>query len=175
MSDQANHIVHDAFGMLPNGLYLMTAAHNGTRSGILVSSVSRCCDEPNLICVSARKGHKIDPLIRDSRSFAVGVVKASDKLVSRRFKTSSTVPTGYLSTEEDDPFDAIPTRTLITGAPVLERCMTWFDCEVLRRIDLESEMELFVGVVVSVLHEGERMDVGSNGVEGQGDEGYRSA
>jgi flavin reductase (DIM6/NTAB) family NADH-FMN oxidoreductase RutF len=60
---------------------------------------------------------------------------------------------------DDDPFDAIPTRTLVTGAPILLRCTTWFDCEVMRRVDLEADKELYVGMIVSVLHNGEQLNI----------------
>lgn len=159
MGDQTNQIVSDALGLLPLGSFLLTAAHDGARSGMLVSSVQRCCDEPSLICVAARKGHKIDPLIRDSRSFAIGIVDPEDKLVHRRFRYTDSAPTEFVLAGDDDPFDAIPTRTLVTGSPILTRCTTWFDCEVMRRVDLESEMELFVGVVVAVWHDGEQMKI----------------
>ena len=174
MTDQTNQAVDQALGLLPNGLYLMTAAHGDVRSGILVSAVSRCCDSPNLLCVSARKGHKIDPLIRDSRSFAVGIVDPNDKLITRRFMDSAAEPIESINGEHDDPFDAIETLQLATGAPILARCTTWFDCEVLRRIDLESETELLVGAVVAVLHNGQRMDINRNESNGHPDEGYRS-
>lgn len=159
MDEQQNQLVDGALTRLPSGCYLMTAANDGVRSGMLVHSVVQCCADPMLICVAARKGHKIDPLIRDSRSFAIGIVEPSDKLVARRFRSTDSVPTEYLSVDEDDPFDAVETQKLVTGSPILMRCMTWFDCEVLRRIDLESEMELFVGVVVAVMHNNEQVQI----------------
>jgi len=144
---------------LPIGHYLMTAGHDGQRSGMMVSSVQRCCDDPALICVAARKGHKIDPLIRDSRSFAIGIVDPSDKLVLRRFSSTDAAPREIADLGDDDPFDAIETRTLVTGAPILMRCTTWFDCEVMRRVDLEAETELFVGLIVSIWHNGQQVKI----------------
>ena len=147
--------VDQAFGLLPSGQYLMTAAHAGHRSGLVVGSLVRCCDEPALVCVSARKGHRIDSLIRDSRSFAVGIMTPGDKMIARKFKKSSSIPPGLHQPIEDDPFDGLETQVLETGSPMLMRCRTWFDCEVMRRVDLESDTELFVGLVVGVFHEGQ--------------------
>jgi len=157
MEERTNQLIADALGVLPTGQYLMTAGHGGRRCGMIVSSVQRCCDEPALMSVAARKGHKIDPLIRDSRSFAVGVIDPGDKLVLRRFANTDAAPSALLPVGEDDPFDAIETRSLVTGSPILTRCSTWFDCEVVRRVDLESETELFVGLVVSIWHQGEQI------------------
>ena len=159
MEEPNNQLVDQALELLPMGRFLLTAAHDGVRSGMLVDSVQRVCSEPHLICVAARKGHKIDPLIRDSRSFAIGLVDPGDKLVNRRFQFTDSAPTEFVLPGDDDPFDAIPTLTLKTGSPILERCTTWFDCEVIRRVDLEAETELFVGLVLSIWHGGQQMKV----------------
>tara|TARA_R110002073_G_scaffold118918_3_gene258934 strand:+ start:21364 stop:21864 length:501 start_codon:yes stop_codon:yes gene_type:complete len=151
--------IGDAFGLLPLGSYLMTSAHGGHRSGLVVSSLVRCCQDPALICVSARKGHRIDSLIRDSRSFAVGIMSADDKMIARKFKSSDSAPPALHQPIEDDPFDGLDTKTFETGSPLLMRCTTWFDCEVMRRIDLESDTELFVGLVVGLMHNGERIKI----------------
>lgn len=157
MDDLNSQLVDQALGLLPMGSYLMTASHDGVRSGMLVCSAFRCCDEPNLICVSARKGHKIDPLIRDSRSFAIGIIDPDDKLIRRRFRSTDSVPTEFTLVGDDDPFDALPTQILQTGSPILTRCATWFDCEVMRRVDLEAETELFVGLIISIWHRGQEI------------------
>lgn len=159
MSQPSDHVVEQAFASMPGGSYLLTAAFDGTRSGMIVQWVSRCCDDPMLICVSAKKGHAIDPLIRDSHSFALGVIDPDDKLICRLFGKASTWPNEHQSDEDDDPFDAMPTAKLVTGAPTLPRCPIWFDCEVLRRIDLESDTELFVGLVLGVSYQGEAVKI----------------
>lgn len=142
-----------ALGRLPVGRYLMTAGFEGQRSGMLVSAVQCCSTEPLLLCIAARKGHKIDPLIRDSRTFAIGIIPDDDKMIVRRFSDSDAAPSEHGPARDDDPFDAMATRTLVTGAPIVPRCETWFDCEMMRRVDLESECELFVGMVVAVYHD----------------------
>ena len=159
MQQASLELIEDALGFFTSGCFLMTAAFDGTRGGMLVSSVQRVSDDPALLCVAARKGHKIDPLIRDSRSFAIGIVDPGDKLIRRRFRLTDTAPVEHKLVGEDDPFDAIDTKTLVTGAPILPRCVTWFDCEVMRRVDLESDTELFVGMIVSVWHHNERVQV----------------
>lgn len=153
MDNHSNPVIAGALALFPRGRFLMTACYDGQRSGMLVGSVQCCSTEPLLLCVAARKGHKIDPLIRDSRNFALGVVPEGDKLVMRRFSSADAAPSEFGPEGEDDPFDALPTRTLVTGAPVLPRCPTWFDCEVIRRVDLEAETELFVGMVVAMHHQ----------------------
>jgi len=155
--DHSHLTLDSALGVFPGGRYLMTAAFDDQRGGMLVHSAQRCGQEPPLLCVAARKGHSIDPLIRDSRSFALGVLGNGDRLIERRFKGSDSIPSEHGPQAMQDPFDAIELTTLSTGSPIIPRCSTWFDCEVVRRVDLEAEMELFVGMVVGVLHDGQRV------------------
>ncbi|MFG0246440.1 MAG: flavin reductase family protein [Phycisphaerales bacterium JB052] len=159
MSEIEDQVIETALGCFPGGLYLMTAAFDDQRGGMLVHSVQCCGTEPAMLCIAARKGHQIDPLIRDSRSFALGVLGSGDRLIERRFRGKDSVPSELASVREDDPFDAIETTSLVTGSPIIPRCDTWFDCEVMRRVDLEAELELFVGLVVGVLSEGRRVKI----------------
>lgn len=155
MNQHEKGILDSALGVFPSGLYLLTAAFDDQRGGMFVHHVQRCGTDPAMLCIAARKGHTIDPLIRDSRSFALGVLGDGDRLIERRFSSHDAPPSEVAPKGEDDPFDAIATRTLVTGAPMIERCKLWFDCEVARRVDLEAEIELFVGVIVGVLHDGQ--------------------
>jgi len=159
MEERDNHLVSDALGLLPSGLYLMTAGHDAQRSGMFVHWVVQCSDDPMMICVAASKGHKMEPLIRDSRSFAIGLVNPEDKIIQRRFRHTDSVPIERPVVGEEDPFDALDTAVMVTGSPILMRCQTWFDCEVVRRVDLESQSELFVGLVVAILHHCERVRI----------------
>lgn len=155
MGTREHELVQSALEVFPSGLYLMTAGFDDKRGGMFVHHVQRCGTEPAMICVAARKGHTIDPLIRDSRSFALGVLNGGDRLIERRFRHTDTPPRESAPVGDEDPFDAIETRTLVTGSPIITRCQHWFDCEVARRVDLEAEMELFVGVIVGVIKDGE--------------------
>lgn len=159
MTDENDQLVRSALEVFASGLYLMTAGFDGQRGGMFVHHVQRCGTDPAMICVVARKGHTIDPLIRDSRSFALGVLTDGDRLIERRFQRSDGPPRETAPEGDEDPFDAIETRTLVTGSPIITRCKLWFDCEVARRVDLEAEMELFVGLIVGVIRDGQEARV----------------
>lgn len=136
--------IDEALKLLPEGVFLITAAHDTERSGIRVRNVMRCADVPVLIAVASRKGHVIEPLIRDSHHFALCVVRPDDRLLMRKF------PVGAEPVGGGDPFDAIPTEDLGSGAPVPKRCIAAFDCEVVRHFDLDADHEIYVGQVLTV-------------------------
>lgn len=137
--------VRAAIERIPGGTFVMTASFEGKRAGVMVRSVQPCAEEPLLICVAARKGHWIEPLIRDSHAFAICRVAPDNRLIQRKFSTE-------LADHDEargDPFDAFPTETLVTGSPVLLRSIVAFDCEVVRHFDLEADHELFVGQILA--------------------------
>lgn len=135
-------LIAEACDRLPTGLYLLSGRHQGDRAGILALGVHLCATEPRLICVPVRRGHRIEPLIRDSRVFAVCSVALDDRAMRRRFER-------HPSAEEyHDPFDAVPVVTLETGAPILASSALAFDCEVVRHLDMDADHELYIGRVV---------------------------
>jgi flavin reductase (DIM6/NTAB) family NADH-FMN oxidoreductase RutF len=134
-----------AVRQLPSGAFIITAAHEGKRAGMLVHWVQPCADEPLLICIAARKGHRIEPLIRDSHAFAVCRIDPEDKLVCRKFAGNAWTAG---RDESGDAFDSIGYETLVTGSPVLKRSIVALDCEVVRHFDLEADHELYIGHVL---------------------------
>lgn len=130
-----------AVGILPTGVFVVTAAFENKRSGMLATSVGRCADEPLLICVACRKGHPIEPLIRDAHHFAVCLLESDDKLTARRFERAGPPEDRF------DPFDSLEVGRLHSSAPVLRRSALALDCEVFRHFDLDADHELYIGLV----------------------------
>ena len=127
---------------VPWATWVMTAAYDGARGGMIVRWVQRCATEPLLVSVSVRKCHALEPLIRDSRSFALNLIDESDRLLLRKFDTF------HAPDEASDPFDALEVQTMTTGSPILKRARAAIDCEVVRHLDLEADCELFIGHVI---------------------------
>lgn len=132
-----------ALSLLPAGHFVLTSAFEAKRSGMIVRWVQPCAEEPLLVSVAARRGHSIEPLIRDSHAFALCRVDPEDKLVARKFAVHRPPD------DAGDPFDSVPVETMVTGSPVLKRSQLVLDCEVVRHFDLEADHELFIGLVVA--------------------------
>jgi len=159
VDESSQNVVDRVIARIARGRYLMTACHDGSRAGVLVESVHWLTLEPLLIGVSMRKGHEIDPLIRDSRSFAIGFIDDGDKFIERRFGHRLNGAESAIHVPGLDPFDTLACTALETGSPVLSQCSSWIDCEVLRRVDLENAQEFFVGSVVGMMHNGESIKI----------------
>lgn len=143
-SDALAESVRASMAYFPLGSFLMTAGFEGERSGIRVLTACQCSAEPILIAVAAQKGHSIEPLIRDSRHFALCVVDPDDRLLNQKF------PPGSEPVGGGDPFDSIPHEQLDSSAPIPTRSIAAFDCEVVRHFDLEADHEIYVGHILAL-------------------------
>ncbi len=132
-------LVSKAIGQIPSGLFILTAAYNGSRSGVLVAWVQQCATAPPLVMAAVSTGMPVVPLIRDSHSFVLCQIAADDRLLARMFNIAPL--------HGDDPFDTLPITPAPSGAPIPQRALSWLDCEVVRHIDLESDCGLYVGRV----------------------------
>jgi 3-hydroxy-9,10-secoandrosta-1,3,5(10)-triene-9,17-dione monooxygenase reductase component len=128
-----------AIGQIPSGLFILTAAYNGSRSGVLVAWVQQCATRPPLVMAAVSTTMPVVPLIRDSRSFVLCQVAADDRFLAHKFNGTTI--------DHEDPFLSLPVTVSPNGAPILQSALSWLDCEVIRHIDLESDYGLYVGRV----------------------------
>ena len=127
---------------LPLGRYLLTAAHGGSKRGLLVDRVQRCADDPPTVLVSVRKGHALSPLIRDAASFGLCEIPTGDRIISRLFSR----PTDL---QDEDPF--LGHQLIEPGqgdSPIPACCASWMTCELLRHLDIEADFEIYIGRIL---------------------------
>lgn len=139
MSDNGFGHITEAIAQIPSGLFVLTAAFDGNRSGVLAKWVQQCSIEPPMIMVALPKGQPVEPLIRDSRCFALCQVGEDDRILRRKFATAPD--------RADDPFVALSTSCAPSGAPIVAHAVSFLDCELVRVIDIETDHLVYVGQV----------------------------
>ena len=132
--------VLEALAQVPTLPCLITTAFGEIRDGRLVDRVQQCGTQPPMLLVAMEKGHPLSPLIRDSRTFGLSMLDPNERLLQRIF--------GPDRLTGEDPFFTFPHRRGRLGAPIVTRATAWFDCEVVRHLDIDSDCELYVGLVV---------------------------
>ena len=118
---------------------LLTTAFGDIRDGRIVDRVQQCGTNPPMLLVAMEKGHALSPLIRDSRTFALSVLDPNERHLQRVFGPDRRIG--------DDPFLTYPHQVGVLGSPIVTRCTAWFDCEVVRHLDMETNFELYIGFV----------------------------
>ena len=136
--------INRALAQLPTATFVMTAAHENKRNGMIVTRVMKAADEPACVCVAVPSGQRLATLIRDSHAFGLCMIDPTSRLMHKKFGAEETA----------DPFDMLEFRTLVTGSPLLSRSLISLDCEVLRHLDLEADHEIYVGQVLSAVVRG---------------------
>jgi flavin reductase (DIM6/NTAB) family NADH-FMN oxidoreductase RutF len=135
---QGGNEVARALCRVPAGMYIVTAAFDGVQAGVLVQWVQQVGAQPPIVSVAFPKGVRIIPLIRDSRAFAISILSAENRYLTRRFKTE------FFG---DEDLACVGVETLVTGSPLLTRAAACLDCELVRHLDLEPEADLYIGEV----------------------------
>ena len=141
MTQQNGTDIAAAVLQIPRGLFILTSACEGHRSGVLTKWVQPCSTIPPLVMVAIAKGSPVEPLIRDSRAFALCQIGANDRLLMRRFASP---PERF-----EDPFVTLPAHPGENGSPIIDRALSYLDCQVVRHIDLDADHRLYVGQIVA--------------------------
>lgn len=128
-----------ALAAVPAAQFLITTAFGDIRDGRIIERVQQCGTQPPMLLVAMEKGHPLSPLIRDSRTFAISLLDPAERALQRVFGPERRIG--------DDPFLTYPHDVGALGAPIVKRAMAWFDCEVVRHLDMETNYELYIGVV----------------------------
>ncbi len=139
MTQQNGADIAAAVLQIPRGLFILTAACEGHRSGVLTKWVQPCSTIPPLVMVAIEKGSPVEPLIRDSRAFALCQIGADDRLLMRRFANP---PERF-----EDPFVTLPAHPGPSGSPIIDRALSYLDCQVVRHIDRDADHRLYVGQI----------------------------
>ncbi|MHC5006226.1 MAG: flavin reductase [Planctomycetota bacterium] len=122
-----------------HGFFLLTATHDGVRSGTVARWVQPCAANPPMVTVAFRKGNATSPLVYDSRRFTLCRVPESDRLLRATFESGPGLG--------EDPFLGLRNFSTPNGCPVPASALGWLDCELAFNLDLEAECGLYVGRV----------------------------
>jgi len=131
----------DILRHLPHGRFLLTAHHGEARTGLLTPWVAPCSDDPVLLTVSVPRGSLVEPLIRDSRRFALGVPSPDDRLISRRFHSALE--------RDEDPFVGLAMHDLPNDGLIPAACDHWIECVLSGHLAPESGHRVYLGLVVA--------------------------
>ena len=99
-----------------------------------------------MIAISLQRTSRTHELVAKTGAFGLTILSTEQQAISDLFAGRTKNP--------GDRFANIKTKTLITGAPLIEGGLAWMDCRVVHTYD-GGMNTLFVGEVVSARSEGE--------------------
>ncbi len=130
-----------AFHKLSYGMYIVASEYQDKKVGYIANTTFQVTSQPEQLAISCHKKNLSTQTILDSGIFSVSVLK---KEVNMKIIGDF----GFMSSTDIDKFNGINIITAKTGAPiVLDSSVAWFDCKVVKSVDLGSHY-LIVGEVL---------------------------
>src|SRR5215211_3344804 len=123
MTPDSGHAFKKAAGRFASGVTVVTTSGAEGAYGVTVSSFASLSLNPLLVTVSINQSSRLLEYVRSVQAFAVSVLASDQQQVARYFATPGRRP-------EPAGFSTVPTIMQHTGAPVIEGCLSWFDCTV---------------------------------------------
>ena len=120
MTEITPRAFRDTLGRYPTGVTVITTVDaRGKWQGVTIGSFSSLSLTPPLVLFSLDKTANCYPHFTVCDKFAVNVLAEDQSELSGIFATKT----------EERPWDAVPTRIGVTGAPLLEGCCATIECE----------------------------------------------
>ncbi len=129
----------DLFRRLTNGVYVITASHEGQSAGFTAAWVTQVSFDPLLLMLSVHPGHATWPLIDASRRFVVNVLQAGQEELARHFGTQSG--------REVDKLSTVPTMTVGDEAIALRAAAAWCACRLEQQVPAGDHIVVIARVV----------------------------
>ena len=131
--------IPEAMAHLSGCAFFLTASGTDKSHGVMTEFVMPCANTPPMLMISVRKGMALSPLIRDSRMFTVSAVTGTALAHAKRLD--------QMIIDQVDSFMGLNVEYTPTGIPVLANSIAWFECELVRHVDIDADCELYVGTV----------------------------
>ena len=132
---------YKAFHKLSYGLYIIATELNGKKAGYIGNTAFQVTSEPAQIAISCHKNNNSAEKILQSKIFSISILK-------KEVNTSLIGEFGFMSSNEIDKFRNVETIRAVSGAPiVVDSSVAWFDCKLVKSVDVGSHL-LIVGEVL---------------------------
>jgi flavin reductase (DIM6/NTAB) family NADH-FMN oxidoreductase RutF len=141
VTQDSGHVFRQAAGRFASGVTVVTTRASEGAYGVTVSSFASLSLNPLLVTVSIKQSSPLLGYVRSVEAFAVSVLVSDQQEIARYFATPGRRP-------EPAGFATVSTTVQQTGAPIIDGCLSWFDCT-LEDILPGGDHEILVGRVAA--------------------------
>lgn len=134
-----------ALGMIPSGIFIVTAAHAGVRSAYVGSWIQQAAFDPPTITIAMNKHRPLLALLAPGRGLAVNILGRRQAALYARFERGFGL--------DEDPFTAEAVTTGVTGAPLLQEAFAYLDCRVRTMVDAGDHMVILAEVLAGAVQQ----------------------
>ena len=123
------------------GVAIVTGHHNGVVHGMTANSFNSIALNPPTVMVGLQLHTRTQHLVREGGVFAVTILGIEQLSLAKRFA-------GQINTDLDR-FVGVDTFSMISGAPLIQNGIAFFDCKVSNILDVGGTA-LYLGEVLAV-------------------------
>lgn len=149
MNETSAETINAVTFKIPNALALVGSRSGDTWNGMTTSWISQLSMEPVLVGIGVDNKAVTHRLIAESGAFSVNLWSPEDTRVFVKFSKPAD--------REDMTLNGRAIREGVTGVPVFEEAVAWFECEVRQSLDLGTHT-LFIGEIVAAGVDPDRAD-----------------
>lgn len=139
--EQTSEQLRTAMRYWATGITIVTAAFDGIKHGMTVSSFTSVSLEPAQVLVSLAQNTRTHDLIMRSRGFGINLLASDQKEISDKFA-------GRIA-DEENRLSQIGTFKLKSNTPFIQGGLAYLDCKVITTIGSGTHT-IFIGEVLEV-------------------------
>ncbi len=129
----------DTIGQFATGVTVVTTTGPDGPAGMTTNAIASLSLDPLLLVVCFNRGSRTLEVVRDSRRFAVNILRADDAALAAVFASKRV---------GREKFESV-THTEAHGVPVLDSALAWIACE-LRELVAGGDHEIGIGEVIGL-------------------------
>jgi 3-hydroxy-9,10-secoandrosta-1,3,5(10)-triene-9,17-dione monooxygenase reductase component len=127
-------------GLFASGVTVVTTMHEDQLRGVTVSAFSSVSLNPPLVLICIANEAESKEWLAESGVFAVNILSDEQEFLSERFAARAPIV--------NTRFEGVPYHTSITGSPILDGSVAWYDCRV-EALHEGGDHTIFIGRVAA--------------------------
>jgi 3-hydroxy-9,10-secoandrosta-1,3,5(10)-triene-9,17-dione monooxygenase reductase component len=143
--EQARESLGRALGMIPSGIFVVTAARESVRSAYVGSWIQQAAFAPPAITIAMNQQRPWLTLLEPGRGIGINILGRRQAPLYARFEKGFSLA--------EDPFAGVAIDTAVTGAPLLCEAFAYLDCCVRTMIDAGDHMVILAEVLAGAVQQ----------------------
>jgi flavin reductase (DIM6/NTAB) family NADH-FMN oxidoreductase RutF len=134
-----------ALGMIPSGIFVVTAARDSVRAAYVGSWIQQAAFEPPSITIAMNRQRPLLTILEPGHGVGVNILGRRQAPLYARFERGFAL--------DEDPFVEVEIDTAVTGAPLLRQGLAYLDCRVRTMIDAGDHMVILAEVLAGAVQQ----------------------
>src|SRR5262245_41881133 len=143
--DDARESLGRALGMIPSGIFVVTAARDAVRSAYVGSWIQQAAFMPPAITIAMNRQRPLLSLLESGHGIGVNILGRRQAPFYAHFEKGFSL--------DEDPFMGVEIDTGVSGAPILREAFAYLDCRVRTMIDAGDHTLLLAEVLAGAVRQ----------------------